>query len=83
MTRSDDLRALVLGLVAEVAPDAAGVELADDAQLREELDLDSLDIQNLVAVIAERTGVEIPEREYGVLDTLGGCVDYLESHGAT
>jgi acyl carrier protein len=83
MTHADDLRALVLELLVEIAPDAEGVAIADDAPLREELDLDSLDVQNLVAALAERTGVEIPEREYGVLDTLGGCVAYLEEHAAT
>lgn len=83
MTTETDLRGRVLALIAEIAPDAAGVELADDEPLREALDLDSLDVQNLVAAIADDLGVEIADRDYGVLDTLGSCVAYLREHGAS
>ena len=45
--------------------------------LREWLDIDSLDFLNVVIAINERTGVEIPERDYPRLVTLADCVTYL------
>ena len=77
-----ELRAQVLALLGEIAPDADLGALAEDAPLREELDLDSMDVQNLVAGLYETTGIDVPERDYGKLDTLAGCVEYLAAHPA-
>jgi len=44
------------------------------------VDLDSVDLLNLVAAIYEATGVDIPERDYPVIATLGRCVDYVVLH---
>lgn len=77
-----ELRAEVLATLAEIAPELETElqTLPDDAPLREQLDLDSLDVQNLVAALHERLGVDVPERDYGKLDTLGHAVDYLAEH---
>ncbi|HEU4702161.1 MAG TPA: phosphopantetheine-binding protein [Conexibacter sp.] len=79
-----ELRAEVLAALAQIAPELEPElqTLPDDAQLREQLDLDSLDVQNLVAALHERLGVDVPERDYAKLDTLGACVAYLATHGA-
>ena len=82
MTAATDLRARLLALLGEIAPEADLAALDGDAPLREELDLDSLDLQNLVAALHERLGVDVPERDYGKLDTLDGCVAYLAAHRA-
>lgn len=78
----DELRAEVLATLAEIAPELETdlQTLGDDAPLREQLDLDSLDVQNLVAGLHERLGVDVPERDYGKLDTLGHTVGYLAEH---
>lgn len=81
---TDELRGEVLAALAQIAPEleAELAALPDDAPLREQLDLDSLDVQNLVAALHERLGVDVPERDYGRLDTLAGCVAYLAAHDA-
>lgn len=81
---TDELRGEVLAALAQIAPELEGelAALPDDAELREQLDLDSLDVQNLVAALHERLGVDVPERDYGRLDTLGACVAYLAAHDA-
>lgn len=78
-----ELRAEVLAALAHIAPELEHElqTLPDDAPLREQLDLDSLDIQNLVVALHERLGVDVPERDYAKLDTLGACVTYLATHG--
>ncbi|HEU4975658.1 MAG TPA: phosphopantetheine-binding protein [Baekduia sp.] len=71
----DDARALVRRCLGEIAPDADLDALEDADDLRETLDLDSMDIFNLVAAIADESGVEIPDREVGRLTTLGALVE--------
>lgn len=67
----------ILATLAQVAPEADLATLEPDADLRLELDLDSMDFLNFVVGIDERTGIEIPERDYPQLGTLQACIDYL------
>lgn len=73
----DQLREIVLRVLGEVAPevDVGSVEPTED--LREQFDLDSMDILNLAIGLFQATGVEIPERDYRQIVTVDGCVDYL------
>jgi acyl carrier protein len=72
----DEIKALVLRELGKIAPEA-GSDLDPDADLREQIDLDSMDILNLMIAIHEATGVEIPEADYPKLTTLNACVAYL------
>jgi acyl carrier protein len=71
------LRATVLRILGEVAPevDVGDVNPAED--LRDQLDLDSMDILNLAIGLFQATGIEVPERDYGRIVTVDGCVSYL------
>jgi acyl carrier protein len=51
--------------------------IGDEADLREALDLDSMDIFNLVVALSQRLGIDIPDADAGQLVTLGGGVSYL------
>lgn len=77
---ADEARAALVTVLAEIAPEADLDTVEPDAGLREELDLDSLDFLNLVEGLADRTGVVIPERDYGLLVTLTDWIGYLTSH---
>lgn len=78
---TDALRGTVLAVLGQVAPEAdlTAVDPAED--LREQLDLDSMDILNLAIGLFQATGVEVPERDYPRLVTVDGCVEYLDAHG--
>jgi acyl carrier protein len=71
------LRDVVLEALGEIAPDADLAGVDPDADLVEELDIDSMDFLNVIVRINEVTGVEIPERDYGKLTTLNEVVGYL------
>jgi acyl carrier protein len=72
----EEIRALVMRELGNIAPEASS-EIDPDADLREQVDLDSMDILNLMIAIHEATGVDIPEADYPKLATLNSCVSYL------
>jgi acyl carrier protein len=74
---SDEIRSTLLTCLSEVAPEIAEEEIEDDTDLRDELDLDSMDVLRWVQGIHKALGVEIPEEDYGKIATLGDAVDYV------
>jgi acyl carrier protein len=73
----DDIRATVLRVLGDIAPEADLAALRPDRELRDELDLDSMDILNAVIALHRALGIDIPEADYGRLATLDGAVEYL------
>jgi len=76
MTR-DEIRSTLLRCLTDVAPEIADEEIEDDADLRDELDLDSMDILRWVQGIHKALGVEIPEEDYGKMTSLEGAINYV------
>jgi acyl carrier protein len=76
MTR-DEVKANVLRVLGEIAPEADLASLKSGVGFRDQLDLDSMDILNFVVGLHSALGVEIPESDYPKLATLDGCVEYL------
>lgn len=74
----DGVRATVLSVLGEIAPEADLGGVRGDVPLRDQLDLDSMDVLNFVVGLHAALGVDIPERDYGRLTTLDACVTYLE-----
>ena len=76
MTR-DEIRAAVLHALASVAPEADLSALTGNVDVREQLDIDSVDFLNFLVAIHETLGVDIPEVDYPKLSSLDACVAYL------
>lgn len=72
-----DIRALAADVLGGIAPEAELASVGDDEDLREALDLDSMDFLNFVIGLSQRSGRSIPEVDYPRLFTLRGLVDYL------
>ena len=74
---NNEIRAAVIAGLSNIAPetDAATIDPEDD--LREALDIDSLDFLNFLAGLHARLGVNVPESDYAKLLTLDGAVAYL------
>jgi len=77
MTTEQELTAVVIGAVTEIAPDVDPHAIDPDADLADQLDIDSMDFLNIVVAIHDRTGIEIPERDYPKLGTLNDAISYL------
>lgn len=78
----DEIKALIVETLAGIAPETDAGTLPPGADLREELDLDSMDFLNFVVGLHEALGVEIPESDYAALATLEGAIGYLEAKTA-
>ena len=78
MTR-DEIRKALLRCLSEVAPEIANKEIEDDADLRDELDLDSMDVLRWVQGIFKALSVEIPEEDYGKIASLEDAITYVAS----
>ena len=74
---SEEIRAIIIEILGGIAPEADLSRLDPKADLREELDIDSLDFLNAVIALHERLKIDIPERDYRRLSTLGGAIEYL------
>jgi acyl carrier protein len=72
-----ELDALVRGILQDIAPDLDINSLRPDVDMRDALDIDSVDFLNFVAALHEKTGIDIPERDYPMVSTVDRCVDYL------
>ena len=79
---TEQANAVVTKVIGRIAPEADLTRVARDADLQQELDLDSMDFLSLVNGVFDETGVEIPERDYPELLTLDGWAGYLARRAA-
>ncbi|MGC2409616.1 MAG: acyl carrier protein [Methyloceanibacter sp.] len=74
-----DVRAIVQEALGNIAPEIDIGAVDPSTDLREALDIDSMDFLNFVTAIHHRLGVDVPEIDYPKLATLDGAVAYLEA----
>jgi acyl carrier protein len=71
------VREAVLRVLSGIAPEV-DLNLVDPAgDLREQVDIDSVDFLNFAIGLHKDLGVEIPDADVTRLATLNGCVAYL------
>ncbi len=72
-------RAAITDLLARIAPGSDLDAVPPDADLRAELDLDSMDFLAFVVGLDDRLGVAVPEEDYPAMTTMRGGVEYLSA----
>lgn len=77
----EEIRKLAQDIIAGIAPEADFDSLGDDEELREALDLDSMDFLNFITGLHEATGADIPEADYAKLETMEGVIAYIMAQG--
>ncbi len=73
-----EIRNTVFEELRNIAPEAEPETLDEAADMREALDLDSIDFLNLIIALNKRLGVAIADRDYDQLYNLGGLLEYLQ-----
>ncbi|MCG6113145.1 MAG: acyl carrier protein [Paracoccus sp.] len=72
-----EIRTLAAELLSDIAPETDPTALPGDRDIREELDIDSMDFLNFIIALAKRTGLAIPEEHYPQLFTMDGIAAYV------
>ncbi len=72
-----EVRNIVLDIIATVAPDADLSDVRPDVRLRDQLDMDSMDFLDIVMELRKRHKIEVPKEDYPQLATLDSCAAYL------
>ena len=80
--KPEEIRSVVLDCLNGIVPEADPATIQPTVNLRDQLDLDSVDQLNFVISLHKRFKIEIPEKEYPQMMTLNGCVSYLSSKTA-
>jgi len=76
---SHAIKALIIEELGNIAPEIEASEVPDNEDLREALELDSMDFLNLVIAVSKRTHVAIPEADYQQVLTLDGMTRYIQN----
>jgi acyl carrier protein len=73
-----DIRSAIEEELGNIAPEIDLTTINPDADLREALDIDSMDFLNLISAIHHRLGIDVPELDYPKLFTLNSALKYLQ-----
>jgi acyl carrier protein len=74
-----DIRKVIHEELNNIAPEADIASVDPAADLREAIDIDSMDFLNFIIAIHRRLGVDIPEIDYPKLGTLNGAFAYINT----
>jgi acyl carrier protein len=74
-----DIRKVIQEELNNIAPEADIASVDPAADLREAIDIDSMDFLNFIIAIHRRLGVDIPEIDYPKLGTLNGAFAYIDA----
>jgi acyl carrier protein len=74
----EQIKSILVEIVAEIIPDEDLTNLKDDIPIREQVELDSMDFLDIVMELRKRYGIEVPEDDYIHLATLDSSIAYLE-----
>jgi|TARA_B100000315_G_C14140076_1_gene390950 acyl carrier protein len=74
----EEIREIIYNIIKEIAPDEDLGNLDDSKEIRDQIELDSMDFLDIVLELRKRYKVDVPEEDYPKLATIDGCVEYLE-----
>jgi acyl carrier protein len=72
-----EIRQIVRQALGNIAPEADLDAIDPGKDLRDQIDIDSVDFLNFAIGLHKELGVEIPDADAAKLTTLDGCVAYL------
>lgn len=73
----NEIQASLLTILATIAPEMDPETMEPEVDLRDQLDMDSMDLLNFITAIHKQMGVNIPEADYPRLTSLAACVNYI------
>jgi len=70
---------LILRLLCDLAPEIDPATIDVDRALRDQVELDSMDVLDLMEAVATATGVEVPERDYPQVQSVAQLAAYTDA----
>jgi acyl carrier protein len=74
------IKGSICRLIGDIAPEVDIETLDPNEDIRDELDLDSMDFMRLLEGIDKELSVNIPESDYQRVNTLQSMAEYIASH---
>jgi len=72
-----EITEVVRDALSNVAPEVDLAAIDPKKDLRDQIDIDSVDFLNFVIGLHKALNIEIPDADVAKLTTLNGCVSYL------
>ena len=72
-----EIKQVVRDALSNVAPEVDFNAIDPAKDLRDQIDIDSVDFLNFVIGLHKALNIEIPDADVAKLTTLNGCVNYL------
>ena len=74
------IRRTIIDQILQIAPEIEEDEIESNANLQRSLEIDSFDFLKILTALNEQLGIEVPETDYGKVDTLERMADYFSEH---
>lgn len=77
--KEEEIREIIFQLLTQIAPDTEPAELKEDENFRRALELDSFDFLRFLVALQEKTGLSIPEQDYGKIISIKDLLAYIQA----
>jgi acyl carrier protein len=74
-----EIKQVVHDALSNIAPEVDVTTIDPGKNLRDQIDIDSVDFLNFVIGLHKELNVDIPDADVAKLATLNGCVTYLSA----
>lgn len=74
-----EIRQIVRQALSNVAPEVDLESVDPVKDLRDQIDIDSVDFLNFIIALHRELNVDIPDADVAKLSTLNGCISYLSA----
>lgn len=75
---TEEIKGIIIGQILETAPDLEESDIRPNENIQRSLEIDSFDFLKILTALKEKLGVEVPEADYGKVDTLEHMAAYLQ-----
>ena len=72
-----EIREAIISILSDINPDEDYANMKDDVSFRDQFEMDSMDLLDIVLELRKRHRVQIPEEDYPKLDNMNSTVEYL------
>ena len=76
MTR-DEIKRTIIEQILEIAPEIEEEEIEPNENIQRSLEIDSFDFLKILTALNDQLGIEVPEADYGKVDTLENMANYF------